>query len=68
MQADEIEKLVRQLADARLQHRELDDAIAMMTASGTVDELELTRLKKRKLHLKDLIARLESRLIPDLDA
>ena len=56
------------LADIRLEHRDLDDAIRRLAADATVDQLGLTRMKKRKLKLKDWIAYLESRLIPDLDA
>ncbi len=56
------------LAELRVEHRDLDVAIEHMAASMGRDELQLTRLKKRKLLLKDHIARLESKLIPDLDA
>lgn len=52
----------------RLAHRQLDDEIAERVASPASDQLELRRLKKRKLQLKDLIARMESELIPDLNA
>lgn len=51
-----------------MEHRALDEAISRMDASPYVDQLQLRRLKKRKLQLKDLISRLESDLIPDLDA
>lgn len=56
------------LSDLRSQHRDLDDAIARLSESPTMDQLQLRRLKKRKLKLKDQIAWWESRLIPDLDA
>lgn len=56
------------LAELRLEHRDLDSAIEGLTSALGRDELQLTRLKKRKLLLKDHIARLESKLIPDLDA
>jgi len=56
------------LAELRLEHRDLDAAIEQLASTIGRDELRLTRLKKRKLLLKDHIARLESRLIPDLDA
>ncbi|AOU98496.1 hypothetical protein BI364_11510 [Acidihalobacter yilgarnensis] len=52
----------------KLEHRDLDAAIVAMTLAPGADQLQLTRLKRRKLQLKDSIARLESRLIPDLDA
>ena len=57
-----------QLAELRIEHRDLDDAIHRLAEDPAADQLRLTRLKKRKLLLKDSIARLESRLIPDLDA
>lgn len=63
--------LARQLAELRREHRELDAAIAAGAtppARSDADELQVKRLKKRKLLLRDRIARLESLLIPDLDA
>lgn len=59
---------VRQLSTLKIEHRDLDAMIAKLAIDPGNDELELKRLKKRKLHLKDSIAILESRLIPDLDA
>jgi hypothetical protein len=56
------------LAELRQEHRDLDAAINQLASVLGRDELQLTRLKKRKLLLKDHIARLESKLIPDLDA
>jgi len=56
------------LAMLRVEHRDLDMAIQGLGNAAYVDQLQLTRLKKRKLFLKDMIARLESRLIPDLNA
>lgn len=58
----------KRLEELRLEHRDLDDAIHLLTAGGYVDQLQLRRMKKRKLWLKDAISRLESMLIPDLDA
>ena len=58
----------RLLIEMRIEHRDLDNAIARMNATAGTDELQLRRLKKRKLRLKDTIAKLESQLIPDLDA
>ncbi|MCB1616780.1 MAG: DUF465 domain-containing protein [Pseudomonadales bacterium] len=52
----------------RCQHRELDDEIDALMHRPYVDQLLLQRLKKKKLWLKDMIVRLESELIPDLDA
>lgn len=62
--ADIEEKLAR----LREEHRDLDDAITLMSNDPTTDQLKLTRMKKRKLRLKDQIAYWESRLIPDLGA
>ena len=50
------------------EHRDLDDVIARISESRPFDQLQLQRLKKRKLMLKDQIARLKSRLIPDVIA
>jgi hypothetical protein len=60
--------IVAQLNQLRLEHRDLDAAIDRLAADPAMDELQLRRLKKRKLLIKDAIARLESKLIPDLDA
>ncbi|MGB8364666.1 MAG: YdcH family protein [Rhizomicrobium sp.] len=50
------------------EHRDLDAAITAMTESGVRDQLILTRLKKRRLQLKDQIARIEDALLPDIIA
>jgi hypothetical protein len=52
----------------RREHRDLDDAIAALVAKGTGDQLTIQRLKKKKLLLKDMIARIEDRLTPDIIA
>ncbi len=52
----------------RMEHRDLDAAIAALIAGGAPDQLLLARLKKRKLGLKDQIITLESQLIPDIIA
>ncbi|SFD52352.1 hypothetical protein SAMN04488523_101237 [Sulfitobacter brevis] len=52
----------------RSEHRDLDTAIHAMVERGTSDQLMLQRLKKRKLWLKDTIARIEDRLTPDIIA
>lgn len=56
------------LEQLRLEHRDLDIAIGRLAEDLRTNELQLKRLKKRKLQLKDYIAKLESQLIPDLDA
>ena len=60
--------MAERLSALRLEHRDLDAAIARLQADIQADELAVKRLKKRKLQLKDLIARLESDLIPDQPA
>jgi hypothetical protein len=61
-------ELLQRLQELRIEHRDLDDVIARLALSVDLDQLQLRRLKKRKLYLKDTISRLESKLIPDLDA
>lgn len=56
------------LAELTQEHRDLDNAIAALTESGARDQLQLTRLKKRKLQLKDEIAKINDRLLPDIIA
>lgn len=56
------------LEGLRVEHRDLDTTISRLAGSPHINELQLKRLKKRKLRLKDYITRLESLLIPDLDA
>ena len=60
------EALQRQLEDLRLEHRDLDDVIHRLQMTGGLEQLQLQRLKKRKLKLKDEIARIEDQLIPDI--
>lgn len=59
---------MQRLRELRIEHRDLDDVICRLSMDIYVDELQLRRLKKRKLMLKDQILRLESELIPDLNA
>ena len=56
------------LRQLRIEHRDLDDVIARLSLDLHVDEIQLKRLKKRKLMLKDQIERYESQMIPDLNA
>jgi hypothetical protein len=65
---EEERELQRQLAELRQEHRDLDEAIAAMTSAPVADTMGIQRLKKRKLALKDLIAKLEDRLLPDIIA
>ena len=64
----ELFQRIQRLRELRIEHRDLDDVISRLTMDIYVDELQLRRLKKRKLMLKDQIARLESELIPDMNA
>ena len=61
-------KNIERLRQLRIEHRDLDDIISRLTMDFKIDELQMKRLKRRKLLLKDQIARLESQLIPDLNA
>jgi hypothetical protein len=56
------------LRQLRIEHRDLDDVISRLSMDFNFDQLQMKRLKRRKLMLKDQIARLESQLIPDLNA
>jgi hypothetical protein len=62
------DNLLRRLHALRSEHRDLDTVIARITEHAPTDQLQVQRLKKRKLGLKDEIAWLESRLIPDRTA
>ena len=61
-------KIAAQLIELRTEHRDLDAAIEQLSDAPAIDDLAVKRLKKRKLRIRDMIASLESRLIPDLDA
>ena len=61
-------KNLERLRELRVSHRDLDYLIDRLQHDPMVDQLRIRRLKKRKLLLKDMIAMLESELIPDLDA
>ena len=61
----ELTRVAHRLTELRLEHRDLDVAIAHLHENIIADELAIKRLKKRKLQLKDAIIRFESALIPD---
>ena len=65
MSEDELRKRLEVL---KTEHRDLDAAIDALTASGATDQLQIARLKKRKLKLKDQISLIEDYLIPDIIA
>lgn len=58
----------QRLADLRAEHRRLDTELAALREAGTADQMELARMKKRKLRLKDEIARLADEIVPDIIA
>lgn len=62
------ETLKRRLEDLRSEHRDLDDVIARISEEAPFDQIQVQRLKKRKLQLKDEIAKIESLLLPDIIA
>jgi hypothetical protein len=64
----DLEAIKARLEQLRSEHRDLDDAIAQITEAAPFDTLQVQRLKKRKLVLKDLIIKLESQLVPDIIA
>jgi hypothetical protein len=62
------EELQMRLELLKIEHRDLDEAIAALVEAGNTDQLRAARLKKRKLHLRDRIVLLENQLIPDIIA
>lgn len=62
---DDQETISHRLAELEMEHRDLDDVIDQITSSGAFNQIQVQRLKKRKLILKDEILRLRSTLIPD---
>jgi hypothetical protein len=64
----DVEELKAKLAILRTEHRDLDDVIARIIERAPFDQLQLQRLKKRKLALKDQILKIESELLPDIIA
>jgi len=66
--SSESSEIERRLAELRAAHRALDERINQLIDQGFPDQLEVQRLKKQKLALKDRIARLESDRLPDIIA
>lgn len=64
----DVEAVSRRLAELRQEHRDLDQAVAALVASGTADQLQVQRLKKRKLKLKDEIRQIEDLQLPNIIA
>jgi hypothetical protein len=63
---EQLDAIRRRVLELKIEHRDLDDAIQHLIVTGTFEELKIKRMKKRKLQLKDDIARLENTLIPDI--
>jgi hypothetical protein len=63
-----VQELRVRLEQLRLEHRDLDAAISAFESVQPLDQLKISRLKKRKLRLKDQIAQIEDRLLPDIIA
>lgn len=68
MREERPKSIQKWILELEVEHRDLDEVVKRLSSDSAVDQLQLTRLKKRKLQLKDQIARLKSQLIPDLDA
>ena len=64
----EIQELKERLYQLSLEHRDLDDIVERLYEDAYVDQLQISRIKRRKLQIKDSITRIESQLIPDLNA
>jgi hypothetical protein len=65
---EEIELIQKRLEALKIEHRDLDDVIKRLSYDQKLDELQMQRLKKRKLLLKDQISTLERQLVPDISA
>jgi hypothetical protein len=64
----DLEATKAKLESLRIEHRDLDEVIGRLSEAAPFNQLQLQRLKKRKLVLKDLIIKLESQLLPDIIA
>lgn len=64
----DVEVLKQRINQLHVEHRDLDDVISRLSISPAQDQIQLQRLKKRKLYLKDQIAMLERQLTPDIPA
>ncbi|MBT4934058.1 MAG: DUF465 domain-containing protein [Rhodospirillaceae bacterium] len=65
---DDIEGIISKLAELRTEHRDLDDVIDRLTEDGGFNQVQVQRLKKRKLSIKDQISSLENQILPDIIA
>ena len=64
----DVQDIQRRIIELDVEHRDLDAVISLLTADGHADGLQLRRLKKRKLQLKDHITLLKMQLVPDIPA
>ena len=62
------EDIRRRIIELQIEHRDLDAAIGRLASPLEIDDLALRRMKKRKLQIKDTLAQLEMRLVPDIPA
>ena len=60
--------LLARLAELKLEHQDLDAVVSLLSEKSQPDQIQIARLKKKKLHIKDMIARLEDQLTPDIIA
>jgi hypothetical protein len=67
-QNNDMQGLQRQLAELESEHRDLDEVISRLSDGTPINQLQIQRLKKRKLNLKDEITRLHAKLLPDIIA
>lgn len=68
MATEDTKSIQDRIFELQTEHRDLDQVVQTLSLDNTADQLLLRRMKKRKLQLKDQIAQLKSRLIPDLNA
>lgn len=66
--AQDLDEMKRRLEEMKVEHRDLDDVIDRLAEQAPFDQLQIQRLKKRKLMLKDHMLRLESEMLPDIIA
>ena len=68
MTAKNTEEIAKKLTELKLEHRDLDDVIRNLALEPSFDQIQLQRLKKRKLFLKDQINQIENNMLPDIIA
>ncbi len=68
MAMDDFEAIQSKLAELRTEHRDLDDVIDRLTEDSGFNQIQVQRLKKRKLSIKDQISSLENQILPDIIA